>query len=223
MEKVKFLGLAADAPGSGKDTFFNRLQENHPDGESLVNVKFADALTTEVGRLFPYISREDWLEIRNDPTLKDKPMGALRPFRLNWGIGTGSEYFKFLLDKGYDAHELMSARQHLLIYGTEFRREYKGTPNYWLDKGLEAVTGVLASGQIPVVTDVRFPNEAQALKGAGGTLLHISADWVANKVLDRTTQIAEGHLKGWRFDGYIKNIMGAPEQMEAQFNARFKF
>lgn len=213
------IGLAADAPGSGKDTLFALLKADEP---RLVNLKFADALTEDFVRMFADSAlSEDALEIRNSPDMKD---WKFRGFALKNIHPDFDKYVAFCVSKlGMDMDAPMSARDHLDIYGTKFKREFEGNDNIWLDRGIEAAKQVYQSGNIPVFTDVRFPNEAAKVQQIGGKLIHIAADWAIQKAADKITGIAEGHLKGWDFDLQINNVFGDPDNMRAQFDAKYTF
>ena len=62
-------------------------------------------------------------------------------------------------------------RELLQFLGTDYVR--KAAPNYWVDL---LVSRVSAEGRNTVVTDVRFDNEAKALKRAGGVIVQIVRD-----------------------------------------------
>ena len=225
LESVKILGLAADHPGAGKDTAFAALVAANP-GVQFENVKFADALTEELYTLFAKrVPKEDFLNIRNDPTLKDYAFNFFKPDNIDPTAlnGRGGRYTAFLYNSGYKGGERMSVRQHLLIYGTHFIRENQGEPDRWLNLGLAAAQDAVARGVVPVITDVRFPNEAKRLKEIGADIAHIALDTVANAALDTLTGIAEGHLKDWDFDLRVKNVWGKPENMGVQFNAKYRW
>lgn len=219
----RILGLAADHPGAGKDTAFEVLKEANP-GTEFVNVKFADALTDEVYALFSHaMPKEEFLEYRNDPVLKDKPLFVFRPGNILLSAPNGNDYFKFLAAK-YSAkmdETRWSVRDHLLIYGTEFVRKHQGNENKWLDLGLQKVAEVVAAGAVAVVTDVRFPNEAKGIKEIGGQIAHVALEGAVNAGLDKLTSIAENKLKGWDFDLNVKNVWGKPKDMGVQFNAKY--
>ncbi|AJT60820.1 hypothetical protein [Ralstonia phage phiITL-1] len=138
--------------------------------------------------------------------------------------GIGSHYSAFL----YNRHpeligQRISVRQHLLIYGTEFTREFRGEQDKWLNLGIAKAQDAVARGVVPVITDVRFPNEAKRLKDIGAAIAHIAVDNLANAGLSALTGIAEGHLKDWDFDLRVKNVWGAPENMGVQFNAKYRW
>lgn len=213
--RVSILGLAA-AAGAGKDTFMASLAEQHPD---LVNVKFSDALTDEVAAMFSTrVTREDFQALRDNAHDKDVKMGVFRPRNVE-----NERYAQFLMAQGYDMDAPMSIRDHLILYGTDFVRKHLGQEDVWLNKGMDRIREVRAKGLIPVVTDVRFPNEATAIANEGGTLLSLTADWLANRALDAITAKAEGLLKGVEFDAKITNVWGNPSAMKGQFHARFRF
>ncbi|ATN92956.1 hypothetical protein HOT36_gp26 [Ralstonia phage RPSC1] len=214
-QRVAVLALAADA-GAGKDTFLDSLAETHPD---LVNVKFADPLTEEVADMFSRrVTLADFKALRENAHDKDVKMGVFRPRHVQ-----NERYKAFLARRGYDMDAPMSIRDHLILYGTDYVRKHLGQGDAWLLQGLARVEEVRQKGLIPVVTDVRFPNEAAALQGMGATLVSITADWLANRALDAITSKAEGLLKGVQFDAHISNVWGNPASMKGQFNARFRF
>lgn len=62
----------------------------------------------------------------------------------------------------------ISGREYLQYYGTEAHREVFGT-DFWID----AVRDTYDPEEILVVTDVRFENEARAIREAGGQVWHI--------------------------------------------------
>lgn len=218
-QQVALLGLSANAPGSGKDTLFNHLKADEP---RLVNLKFADALSEDFYAMFRGGSLEDDLEwIRNDPVAKDWKLSGLALKNVHPDF---DKYVAFCVSKlGMDMDAKMSCRDNLDIYGTKFKREFEGNDNIWLDKGMQAAKVVYERGLIPVFTDVRFPNEAAKVKQVGGKLVNIVADWAIQKASDKITGIAEGHLNGWDFDLQINNVFGDPDNMRAQFNAKYTF
>ena len=62
-------------------------------------------------------------------------------------------------------------RPMLQWWGADFRRHYKGE-SYWLDKML-AKMKTIAGREVLVITDVRYPNEAELVKGAGGIMIRV--------------------------------------------------
>tara|TARA_Y100000310_G_scaffold311944_1_gene358729 strand:- start:633 stop:1196 length:564 start_codon:yes stop_codon:yes gene_type:complete len=72
-------------------------------------------------------------------------------------------------------------RPMLQWWGADFRRHYKGE-SYWLDKMLRKMRSV-ADPEVLVITDVRYPNEADLVKEAGGIMLRV----------DRETGLNDAH------------------------------
>lgn len=60
-------------------------------------------------------------------------------------------------------------RLGLQWWGTEWRRH--STPGYWIDRAFEKIRA--ADTGLVVVTDVRFPDEGDAIRGSGGFLVKI--------------------------------------------------
>ena len=217
-KKIALLALAG-AAGSGKDTFFEQLKAQNPD---VRNIKFADALTRDVSMLFPDIEPGEFFDIRNSQDLKDRPLNMFKPKNIATG-SMGDRYCAFLVDvMGRDLDERMSCRDHLDIYGTKYVREYLNQPNYWVDRCLGQVRNTMAAGKIPVITDLRFPNEFEALKGLPmeTALVQVVNKWQDAKNL---TGIAEGHLKGLSFDLEVHNLFNDKEAMSVQFNLKYTF
>jgi hypothetical protein len=75
-----------------------------------------------------------------------------------------------------DANELFKNKPPLMRalmqnYGTEVRR--KDNPNYWIHKWADDVDGLVRQGKNVVVDDVRFLNEAEAVKSRGGIIIRV--------------------------------------------------
>lgn len=178
-KKAEMIGLVAPRPGSGKDTFFEGLKETLK-GPVLRNVKFADALSQEVYDLFMGSPLEDLKWVRNDATAKDHPFHFLAFNRITKESPyktPADAYVNWAESHGFDLEAPRSMREHLIEYGTNFRRKYEKKDSYWLLKGLKAARMAHETGSCPVITDVRFPNEAEHIKRIGGILVYIQPDW----------------------------------------------
>lgn len=68
-----------------------------------------------------------------------------------------------------------SPRQVMQTLGTEWGREHVA-PNIWVDLGLATWARLQAEGKSLAITDVRFENEAEAVRNAGGTIIHVCRD-----------------------------------------------
>lgn len=65
-------------------------------------------------------------------------------------------------------------RRLLQWHGTDLRR--REDPDYWVRRGLDAARASLENGSAVAFTDVRFPNEAEALAAAGGIVIRVTID-----------------------------------------------
>jgi len=65
-----------------------------------------------------------------------------------------------------------SPRQLLQTLGTEWGRNTV-SQTIWVDTAMRRVRGLLEQGRSVVVTDVRFDNEAAAIKAAGGVIWQV--------------------------------------------------
>ena len=73
---------------------------------------------------------------------------------------------------GHTESGVISGREYLQNYGTQAHREVFGT-DFWVDMCLPPHPTELPDDTIVVVTDVRFPNEAQRIRNLGGEVWHI--------------------------------------------------
>lgn len=94
-------------------------------------------------------------------------------------------------------------------WGTDFRRKNFGA-NYWVDKTVAQIAR--ETPDVALVTDTRFPNEAQAVKDLGGYNLNITrlnidgTPFVASdRPADHPSEIA---LDNWNWDLKIVNSSG---------------
>jgi hypothetical protein len=87
-------------------------------------------------------------------------------------------------------------RELLQRFGTEVGRELFGE-NVWVDLAVNNLT----PGDKYVVTDVRFPNEAQKIKEMGGFVYRINRPGVEPP----NAHYSERALADWKFDGFVEN------------------
>jgi hypothetical protein len=91
--------------------------------------------------------------------------------------------------------------------GSERRGE---NPNYWIDRVFEQIDSV--KPEVAVITDLRYKNEAWAIKERGGVTIQVSrlnedgSPFVAtDRPADHPSEI---DLDGYRFDHYIQAYTG---------------
>ena len=177
--KTNLVGLAASGPGAGKDTTFNALVAK---GVKAANVKFATALEQEVYAQFRGVNEKDLMWIRNDPTAKDQPFHFLSVSAIDAGFENKGYKVWLREDLGFKGlDDPRSIRWHLIQYGTNYIRKHLGKDSYWLDKGLQEAKQIThTTDKTAIVTDVRFPNEARAIKDNGGLLVYLNSPWSQN-------------------------------------------
>lgn len=98
-----------------------------------------------------------------------------------------------------------SFRQFMQNYGTELRRG--SDSNYWVNRWLAAANLLWMEGKSIVVDDVRFLNEAEAIRLAGGKIIrivrkgqetpdqHTSETEMASIKVDATIEVGEGEIE----------------------------
>jgi hypothetical protein len=156
--------------GVGKDTVADLLVAH----ARFRKLAFADALRGEVSNAFD-ISLTDL----STPYLKTVPTVALRMRRAPHDFlaavilslsAVAPDHRTPLSDEWLD--EPRSPRQILQWWGTEYRREQ--SPRYWTKQLIKRLADYRREGETRfVVTDVRFDNEAHALRMAGALLWQV--------------------------------------------------
>lgn len=156
--------------GVGKDTIADLLCAH----ARFRKLAFADALRGEVSNAFD-ISLADLCT----PYLKNVPTVALRMRRAPHDFlaavilslsAAAPDHRTPLSDEWLD--EPRSPRQILQWWGTEYRRAQ--SPRYWTEQLIKRLADYRREGETRfVVTDVRFDNEAHALRMAGAVLWQV--------------------------------------------------
>lgn len=152
--------------GAGKDTAAEMLAGKLTrEGRSTVVMAFADALYEEVAQAFDLPIGQ----LKHRDT-KETPLHVLK---LSHCI---DKQFVRAVDRGewtfYQLHTPRSPRQILQWWGTEYRRAQQ--PDYLVQRLLAKVQQHREAGvQHIIVTDVRFADEAAAIRTQGGQIWRI--------------------------------------------------
>lgn len=177
------IGLNGRA-GAGKDTVCNFIKEWGAQHDYTVRRDaFADRLKLSAARIFfPDIGVEKGVAWCNAMKSHGTLMFALPEGERALGTESGA----------------ITGRRFLQRYGTEAHREVFGT-DFWVD----ALTSVLdESVGITVITDVRFENEAHAIRRQGGEVWEILR---RDATIAESAHVSESPLPAGCVDGFIQN------------------
>lgn len=97
-----------------------------------------------------------------------------------------------------------SPREILQLLGTEFGRQLLG-PNIWVDRAMRAVDRYASAGVSAVLTDVRFDNEAAAIRDRGGHVWKVVRDTPSCLVGEAARHASEGGIADELVDLVIVN------------------
>lgn len=165
------IGLCAPAMGSGKTEVANALVENH----GFVKLQYAATLKSMIASLLQGSGMSEWdaAEFIADPELKETPLAIL-----------GGK----------------TPRHAMQTLGTEWGRNCI-TENLWVGITIAKAKALMSQGRNVVIDDMRFLNEAEAVRAAGGTIIRVSRP---------TAQItsahaSEGELNSYHADWVIPN------------------
>lgn len=187
---MELIGLSGYAR-SGKDEAAKVLVERF----GFTRVAFADKLRKVLYALNPMVKEKSWVQECRDaphcgPHVKSEKVHVQSVIDVyGWNGYKETEY----------GDEIRRLLQRL---GTEAGRNLLGD-NIWVDA---ALTGHAPGAKI-VVTDVRFPNEAQAIKDLGGIIVRVSRPGV--KAVN--AHPSETSLDDWPFDYSLENNIDGVE------------
>lgn len=181
---TRIIGLTGKL-GSGKDTVFERIRATQ--GLGYIRVSFADPLKDSVCALFG-IDRDDMERLKREDDNRSITVWA---------------------DDDYPIE--MNMRTLLQRYGTESHRDIFGD-NFWVDVAMKQIDEYSqkmdAGNKTFVFTDVRFPNEAEAIIERGGEIWRVigpdndTGDHPSEQVLDDSL-IARTIDNTVRDDGFL--------------------
>lgn len=187
---IGFTGKA----GVGKTTAVRLLKEHI--GPTAVELSFASPLKAFVRAAF------NWTEEHTDGALKEVPDTRYRRARAAATYG-GPEY--------------LTPRYALQTLGTEWgRRCY---PEVWVQNCLRRAEVLRQQGYCVLISDVRFPNEADSIQWAGGFVFRVNGV-PRLRELSTTTHESEAHAKDLPVDMELDNGQGL-DHLAAQVIAAY--
>lgn len=192
---MMLIGLSGYA-GSGKDAAAQALM-----ADGWVRDAFADRMRTAIYAVNPIVAIE------------------MRQHRLNTTTDIVAYRLAELVDElGWDGAKRSSAEIRSLLqrFGTEGGRHVYGE-DFWVDLVLDPIR-IGGDGMRFVITDVRFPNEADAIRAIGGIVVRIDRPGVGpNTAPDGTVHQSDIALDDYDFDYRIDN-RGTLEELRLTMN-----
>jgi hypothetical protein len=207
--------------GAGKDEAFKVIERwAHTHYRTAVRRAFADPLKLSAFRIFkPDATLEEAIEWAND----FKSSGRVivlekRPEPHPEVEGCPDEIVDDLMVS-------MTGREFLQNYGTESHRDVFG-PNFWVNHLLPIKNGPLAekfdNADIGVITDLRFPNEAERVNLVGGEVW-----WIDRPEREQgDSHASEQHLDERLIHRTIRNhgtLAHFEEMVERTIESYFKY
>lgn len=168
------IGLTG-AAGAGKDTCGELLK---PLG--FRTLAFADPLRAEVHLAFNIDP-----SVFAHPDVKEQNLAQLAIWR-----STDSAFVNAMLLLGHDVDLPRSPRWIMQRWGTEYRRTQN--PGYWIRRLVNRIINDRQQGfGAHVITDVRLPNEADAVRALQGRIFRVHRPLVARLQADTRTHESE--------------------------------
>jgi hypothetical protein len=154
MSAPKFIGLHSRL-GGGKDTTFERMCVIAPD--LFTQHSFAAKLKQATAALY------------------DVTVEQLEEWKRDAGATTKIRFPDPEVPGVFGSSRALTIREVLQRMGTEVGREIFGQ-SFWVDQAMGAAKLSREGGYVPVFTDCRFPNEAEAIIAEGGEVWRIIGD-----------------------------------------------
>jgi len=173
------IGLTGKA-GCGKDTAAEHLLKNH----NFQRVGFADALRQGLLDLDPIVFPDIQYYVPLDKNEQQTRNGWYEPWRLSDALrlfGSWDDlkrpcpenepcrFCKRYGDIPLSIHD--ETRRLMQNFGTEVMRSM--VPTFWVDRVADQVQQADAANRNVVITDVRYDNEAEAIRDWGGLVVEI--------------------------------------------------
>ena len=101
-------------------------------------------------------------------------------------------------------------RTILQWWGTDYRR--KQDPDYWVKRLVESLAGL--NPDVAIVQDMRFPNEADAIKGMGGVVIKVTRLGAPDvSVHEHASEAALDNYRGWDYHLQARTVLELKEQV----------
>lgn len=173
--KLRLIAIYSSAPGAGKSTIAKHLVTRY----GYTHSSFAKPMRVMLGALYKYMGISSYETDRRLYHEKEDPVPEIDP--------------------------RITTRHLLRTLGTEWGRDCVH-PDLWIrawQRDYERTHPIPNFGPPVVVDDLRFPNEAAAIRALGGELWHVSRDSIDAQP---SGHASDGALDGVvDFDRYITN------------------
>lgn len=195
---------------AGKDTVAEAVARR--DGRDAAHLSLAAAVKDEVNTIIELLAQHDQLNEAAVAVARILGVGAMQAGAvagLLWSDTRDRDH----LPNGWQ--RTPTIRAALQYWGTDVRRHQD--PDYWVRKLMTSVYRAVDAGQSVYVTDIRFPNEADAAAAAGFRLvrLNVSTDTQLRRLsardgitvgVDTLNHASERALDGYdRYDLVVDN------------------
>ena len=170
------IGLTGRA-GAGKDSCADVLARH-----GYKRIALADAVRSEIAYAWGIDTR-----VLTDRDTKDRPLPSL-------AVGNCQDpgFLRWAVYVGHNLYDPRSPRWLMQRYATEYRR--RQDPLYWVRIVAEWICRQRASGyRHLVVTDVRLPNEAEAIALLGGSIVRVHRPDLPPMEADTADHSSEQH------------------------------
>lgn len=181
------IGLSGIA-SSGKDSTANIIIKKYP---NWVKVSFAKAMKDAASAMFGFPR-----ELLEGDTLESREWREQK-----------SEYWSEKLGQE------VTPRNILQILGTGLVRKHLHE-NFWVDRLELEIKQLTESGKNVIITDVRFPNEAEMIRSLGGKIWHVFCGETPKWFVDyRDSDIVPTniHESEWKWAKTIPDVIVHPE------------
>lgn len=190
-DEICLIGLSGKM-GSGKDTIAEMLVE-YSNGDFVLN-SFGRMIREEIDSVIKdsYLLNEEELEDKYDVNFSE--IKRVREILGRESIFERSE----------------KSREGLQYWGTNVRRSQNEL--YWIDLAERKIKRMLEKGERTILTDVRFPEEADLIRKLNGTLLRLEAEEEVRvgRIYARdgikTSKIALSHSSETSLDNYFEKL-----------------
>jgi len=185
------------------------------DGFGIFDVTRKDDTFTEYANreMWPYIKTYHFADLLKNIAVYLFGLNAINVYGTDDDKNKETELLWELMPSKEKKTGNLTNREFLEYFGTKIVRQIK--PDAWVEATMNNI--VKENSEIAIIPDVRFPNEVNAIKAAGGKIIRLTRN-IHDSKIECETALDEKNFDWSLFDHIIDNSNSSIEDLCSQLN-----
>jgi len=185
------------------------------DGFGIFDVTRKDDTFTEYANreMWPYIKTYHFADLLKNIAVYLFGLNAINVYGTDDDKNKETELLWELMPSKEKKTGNLTNREFLEYFGTKIVRQIK--PDAWVEATMNNI--VKENSEIAIIPDVRFPNEVNAIKAAGGKIIRLTRN-IHDSKIECETALDEKNFDWSLFDHIIDNSNSPIEDLCSQLN-----